>query len=369
MGRDSASLTEGEAVAGWSFRCGRKTVSAVRVYERRAGASLYIEWYDAGERVQRSLTSVVGAAVTDKRLAMRIAQEVSRSLEAASNQRARTVLFGSEHGRTIDELVDEYHRTPKARSWSDHHRKAMERFRDFWLGRFRGMPLTDITVAHVEREAMALDVSDETKRKYLVYLTGAYNFAVRKLKWIDARQDLAAVDLPSSDARGESYTLAEVRKLLPALESIDRRAGWVGHVAFQCGRRLSAIQAVRYEDVDVRDDHSVITFHRDKAGNVSAAVVTGRAHELTAAMEPSDFGPTDHECRVWIKAAEKAAGVESRPGRAWHALKRAFATVAAGEAAAAHQSGTRRETLQSIYEQDWLGPKVELARKIAEAME
>ena len=33
--------------------------------------------------------------------------------------------------------------------------------------------------------------------------------------------------------------------------------------------------------------------------------------------------------------------------------------------AASKQSGTRRETLAGIYEQDWLAPKLALARKVA----
>ena len=63
----------------------------------------------------------------------------------------------------------------------------------------------------------------------------------------------------------------------------------------------------------------------------------------------------------------KLAGVPRKAGRGWHSFKRAFATAAGDIGAASKQSGTRRETLTGIYEQDWVAPKVALAKKMAEA--
>lgn len=347
----------------WSYSCGRRGSSAVRVYERRGYPGLYLEWFLDGRRICRSMKTITGATLTDKATAKRIADGVARGLQAQANRMAEAVLFGSP-GKTLDELLAVYHQAARALTWSEHHRKAQERFRDFWLDEFGGMDLTSITPHAVEGAVGKLKVSPETKRKHLVYLKGAYRHAVRKLKWIEAKHDLGAVDLPRPRSQSDAYTLDEVRRLIPALEELGDTPGWLGHVAWQTGRRLSALRAVRPEDVERRAGHMLITFRKDKAGQVSQGVVTGRVMELKP-----EYGPSEHMChKVWIPEAERIAGIEHIPGRGWHGIKRAFATASHDMSAAAKQSGTRRETLTGIYEQDWIEPKVLLASELSDLL-
>ncbi len=60
------------------------------------------------------------------------------------------------------------------------------------------------------------------------------------------------------------------------------------------------------------------------------------------------------------------AGIPHQKGRAWHGIKRRYATESKGEKGRDKQSGTRNETLDHLYVQDDLAPKVELARKLAQ---
>ena len=352
----------------WSYICGQKSVSRVRVYERSVGASLYVEWYWQGERVQKSLKKVTGHPVTERRLAVRIAHRMSRDLEQNHNRAAMKVVFGFTTERTVGELFRAFHMA-KEGDWSPKQVKGQRRFRDFWLERLgEDTVLTDIPPAEIEHHARALDVTAETTRKYLRYMKQAYRYAERKLKWIDPRHNMDAVDLPKARSKSKAYSLDEVRRLLPALETVDPRAGWLGHVAWQSGRRLTAIRTLTGAAVRVHDDHTVLTFpgETDKARKTGQVVVVGLAHDLTVDIMPELLaGVTEHVCiKVWLPAAEKAAGIPHVEGRAWHGLKRAYATASAGMVGRDKQSGTRADTLDSIYVQDDIGPKHSVANAL-----
>ena len=58
------------------------------------------------------------------------------------------------------------------------------------------------------------------------------------------------------------------------------------------------------------------------------------------------------------------AGIETVDGRAYHGIKRRFATAALDRRAASKQSGTNEETLGKHYEQDDLASKIELAKNL-----
>lgn len=362
-------------MALWSYSCGHKGLSAVRVYERSVSASLYIEWYVRGRRYSRSLKSFTGAAVTDKRLAMRIAHELARQLERDSNRYADQTVFGRTSDKTLGELLKAYHMA-KGSDWTEHHRKAMERFRKFWLDVFGpDCPLHMVTDGPVEQAARGLEVSAETRRKYLVYLTGAYRFARRKMRWISDEQMLTAVELPKGGATPDAYTLAEVRKLLPALEAIGEGPGWFGHTLFQSGRRPITVRHLLKADMDVQGDYTVVRIREenDKVGKAGSVVLVGRAHELTAKLmqTPGKYmlgeAPPEETwmLRGWLRKAEKDAGVPKVRGRGWYGFKRRYA---AQDGAIDMQSGVRMETLRERYRPDDLEPKRAVALKLSASL-
>lgn len=362
----------------WSYNAGTKGISWVRVYERSQSArSLHVEWMWQGQRIQRTLKAITGHPITDKKLAMKIAMRMARELEDKHNAVGNLNVFGgndaSEARHTLKQLFTEYHRAKHA-SWSDHTRKACERHRDVWIKALGGgTPIESITPAEVE--AVRLKGGAETRRKQLVHLRGAFSWAVKKKRWLRPDQDLFGLTMPTAQKSvGLGYSLEEVRALLLALKEESPAAEWMGHVAWQTGRRTSSILAVTPEDIELHSEFAVVTFRAeaDKSGNTSTAVVTGRAFELCQELldTTSDTicGVTAQTAlRGWLWRAEKLAGVPRKAGRGWHSFKRAFATAAGDIGAASKQSGTRRETLTGIYEQDWVAPKIALAKKMADA--
>ena len=356
----------------WSYNAGKKGVSWVRVFERRhSTVSLYAEWFWQGKRVTRALRSVVGHPVTDRRLAMQIADRMANELERKQNDevfRKLEVNAGEDIPRLAKTMAD-YHEA-KAKIWSDHHRAAMERRRDFWLKQFGPeVPLPHITPAMVESADMS--GSGSTQRKTLMYMRGLYTWAIKKARVLPLSYDLSGIEMPGVTKGGLSYTIHEIRELLLALEEESPEAAWMGQVAWQTGRRLGAILAVEPEDCHVFDDYALITFRsdHDKANKTGDAALTGRGVELTKLLLATDRNTmtnqtSDTAQRGWLYRAEERAGIPRIKGRGWHSFKRAFATAADNMGAASKQSGTRRETLTGIYEQDWGAPKVELAEQM-----
>lgn len=346
----------------WSYATGKKGISRVRVYERSVAPGLYIEWHWQGRRYQKALGKHVGYPVTDKRIAMKIAHETSRHMEQRQNQHAHMVVFGSASSHTLSELLD--------------HRSGDERFRRFWLSHFGAdCVLTDITPAAVEAATSEMGWSPKTEGDYRRYIVSAYSFAETKLRWIRADHNLSAVDLPKPTGISKAYTLAEVRLLLPALEEVDIRAGWIGHVAWQSGRRLQAIRTLMKDSVQTGPDHSVLAFPAgtDKAKRSGQVVVVGRAHELTVELmrTPGSYvcgltPPRKELClKGWMPRAEKLAGIAHEAGRGFHGIKRRYATEARHIEGFDKQAGTTKTTLERRYVQD---DKLDEKRSVASAL-
>lgn len=339
----------------------------MRVYARSVSPVLYVEWHWRGQRVQRSLKAETGHPVTDRGLARDIAHEIARRLKQDHHRAARTAVFGATGEHTLGELLERLH---AARTWKD--TKGPERFRAFWLEHFgERTALTEITPAMVEAAGNA-KWGPKTLRHYRTYLVGAFYFAEQKLKWIDARHNLSAVDLPVGKGKASAYTLDEIRRLLPALEQVDVRAGWIGHVAWQTGRRLSAVRTLEKRHVTLAEEHAVLHFsaETDKAGKSSDVVVVGHALELTRTLMLESSGryvlgsvpSKELAIKGWMPRAERLARIKHIPGRGYHALKRRFATETRGLVGRDKQAGTRGSTLEAIYVQDDLAPKLEVAR-------
>lgn len=362
----------------WRYSVGRKGVSRVTVFERPDATSIYVEWWDDEGRHKAALKSVVGQPVTEREQAVEIAHKMSAAQERRRNQEAAELL-GLPTTRTLDELLRALH-MDRGSDWSDQYAKDQERYRAFWLEKLGKIRLTRVSAGMVERivrEENERRVKAEDERPWsprtqgavMRYLVDAFAFAQNKLKWIEDRHNLSAVTIPKPKSRSRAYSLEEAAKLLPALEAVDWRAGWIGHVAFLTGRRLTAIRKLPEREgwVTLHPEHAVLHFpgDTDKARNTGEAVVMGRALALTRRATEGWTTPTMDECQDWIKAAEVAAEVPHRAYRGWHGLKRLYATLAKGHVGREKQSGTTGHTLDRVYVQDELGPKVELAKMLA----
>jgi len=362
----------------WRYSVGHKGVSRVTVFERPDSSCLYVEWWDDDGRHKQALKTVLGHPITDRGLAQQVADTMSRAQERKRNQQAAEMI-GLPTTRHLGELLKALHESREGR-WSESYTRDQNRYRQFWTEKLGDIALTRVNAAGVERivreEAKRRtkakgqrEWSPRTEGAVLRYLVDAFSFAERKLKWIEPRNNLSAVTIPKGLGNSEAYTLSEAQALLPALEAIDWRAGFIGHVCVQTGRRLTAVRKLpeRTGWVELRDQYAVLQFpgDTDKARNHGQAVVSGDALRLTRLAASKWSTPTLDEAQAWIRAAESAAGVPYRKGRGWHGLKRLYATLAKGHIGRERQSGTTGVTLDRVYVQDSLEPKVDLARILA----
>ena len=293
-----------------------------------------------------------------------MAKDAARRFSAAQERRRNqdaAVALGLPTQRTLPELLERRHADLSPR-WTKKYAKSRELRRAFWLDKLGGVSLAGLNAAVVERIAREAqgDKSDRWRQDVLRYLVDSFIYAERKLKWIEPRDNLSAVEIPSARGTSRPYTAAEARKLLPALWATPV-AGWMGVVALQTGRRLSAIRTLTDECVTVAGEWTYIDFpgETDKARNTGTAAVYGLPERTDWTI------PSEGLCNDWIHEGEQRAGVEHMRGRGWHGLKRLYATLTTDLPGADKQSGTRRETLEGHYRQDLMAPKREVAREVA----
>jgi integrase len=360
----------------------------VTVYEKRGGAQLYVEWWDDLGRHQKAIGSLIGEPVTDKELATRICREMADAQENKRNAAARQLVMGHSPDRTVGDLLAAMHKE-RWPEWSESYRRDQKRFREFWEGRLgKTTPLVKVNPATanliVRKEAEEREWSEGTQVRYLRYIVDAFYYGQKSLKWIPESHNLSAVRFPKYRSKSRAYTREEVLKLLPGLEDVDPRAGFVGHVAWQTGRRLNAIRLLKRSDVRLvpEEDVAVITFpgSTDKARHSGEAVIAGRAVDLLRELlrhgrgrlvsEP-DGEAVSKETLIkdWLPAAEDAAGIEHVDGRAFHGIKRRWATRTEGMTGRDKQAGTLEPTLRTHYVQDDLAPKIKMAKALAREVE
>lgn len=390
----------------WSLSIGRRGLNRIRVYERYPGGPLWVEWYVGPKRIQESLTDTAGVAIHDKQLAIDIATAMSEAQRKKREAMVGRELLGLAQRRTLKELLDAYHASPKAQKWKPSHARGQERFRDFWLAAFgEGHDILQIRPRHVEKRANDAAAANawepRTEEAHLKYIIAAFNFAWKKLEWIGDKETLKAVDLPDVDSVGQAYTAAELYRLLDAAPKIDIRCAGVAEIAHATGRRLNVIRTLPVTayrvmtDPDSGDEFGAILFpgDLDKSGKTRWSVLTESARRVVemllqlpavkatgwlfptgdmASAKSPKRKPYSHEqlTKKW-KLVEAAAEVPYIKGRAYHGIKRRTVTeglrAMGGDAGPiSSQTATTRQTLTQTYEQEDFGDRVELARRLEE---
>ena len=131
-----------------------------------------------------------------------------------------------------------------------------------------------------------------------------------------------------------------------ALLGVSRQVGWRFHVALvlahETGHRIGAIRKLRWEDIDFEGREVRWRAEHEKTGYEH---ITPLTDEALAALEearrmgagtgnapvlPSSKDATRCMHRVsafqWWKKAQALAGLEPKPRRGWHSLRRKFAS-------------------------------------------
>lgn len=391
----------------WRYITGEKGVNRIRVYERRPGGPISVEWYDREGRHQQSLTRLSGVPLlADSEENRELAKELADRM-AAAQRRAREAdqahkLLGLPAPRTLGQLLQRYEDDHP--DWSPGHKRDQVVNRRYWEERIGAdrlltsiSPSLAANIIETDAARIKKGFSPRTQEKRIRYLKDAFNYARRHLKWIDEKDDLAALKTPSTDGDSKPYSREEVQKILLASNRVDRRCAAAAYIAAVSGRRLDAIRtlpASAYRAMDFEGEPvGVISFpgETDKARRTGQVYFVGQAKEAierlletpavqaTGNMFPSGDleDPKPRKVRVsqntlrdMLREAEELAGVESIEGRAYHGFKRRFATEALrlDPQAASKQAGTTLEMLRKVYEQDDPEVKIALAKSMNQTL-
>ena len=131
-----------------------------------------------------------------------------------------------------------------------------------------------------------------------------------------------------------------------ALLGVSRKVGWRFRVALvlahETGHRIGAIRKLRWPDIDFEDktirwraEHEKTGYEHTTPLTTEALAVLEEARGIGRGTKngpvlPSSSDATKSTNRVsaflWWKKAQNLAGLEPKPGRGWHSLRRKFAT-------------------------------------------
>ena len=195
--------------------------------------------------------------------------------------------------------------------------------------------------------ASASPVSDRTIEYDLKFLIAVFNWAAK------SRDEHGRLLLDSNPLKGLTTPKEKnpVRVVLSeevyqALLEVSRPVDWRFRVALvvahETGHRIGAIRQLRWSDIDMeggvvrwRAEHEKSGYeHRTPVTAEAVAALeearkrnpeTGDTVVLPSPKYPSRCVGSALAC-VWWKRAENLAGLDPKPGRGWHSLRRKFAS-------------------------------------------
>lgn len=330
-----------------SYSAGEWGRNRVRVYPDPKTGMIQIEWRDNGRRLRRSLKH------RDWAKAKRQADEIAAGLEPLATNSAEA----EPEPLTLETLFDIYgdEVTPtKAKGTQKHDRATMKMFLRFFGKHRKAKTLSQrdwdrfIRARRAGRAGRSgRPAADRTIQQDLKLLLAILNWAAR------SRDEEGRLLLDSNPLRGLKapseknptrvmLTQAEYEALLRVAREVDWRFRVALVLAHETGHRIGSIRQLRWSDIDVdartirwRGEHEKTGYeHRTPVTTMArAALVEARRNNPGIGETPVMPAPKDpFACmsrslaRDWWKKAERFAGLERKPGRGWHSLRRKFAS-------------------------------------------
>ena len=320
----------------------------VRVFPDPKTGLFQIEWRDNGRRLTRSLKH------RDWRQARRQADEFAAGfagpeLNGKKNAEPEPLTLG-----TLFDIYGEEVTPTKGERTRRRDRVATAMFLRFF-GRNRD-PATlsqrDWDRFIRARRAGRVGLSGQPVRNRtiewdLTFLMAVLNWAAR------SRDEQGRLLLDRNPLKGlkkpkEKNTTRVVlsEKEYQALLQVSQEVDWRFHLALvlahETGHRIGAIRQLRWSDIDIegrtirwRAKHEKTGYgHRTPVTDEAITALeeaqrmstgTGDAPVLPAGTDPSRCMGRGWAYRLWCRA-ETRAGLEPKPGRGWHSLRRKFAT-------------------------------------------
>ena len=337
----------GESKLHWSYSTGEKGRNRVRAFEHASGV-LMLEFYEhrPGQVQPKRVRLSLGHRDQDK--AKQQADEAAAKLGRMEALKPEEL--------TLQELFDIYGRevTPgKSPGVQTMDRQTALLFLNLFGGMRSASSLSqrDVTAFVRAREAGRLgtgqSVGPRTIEKNLRWLLAVLNWATLagdgRGNYLLARNPLKGLPLPK-EQNPNRPTIAEKHymAMLGVADQIDWRFKAALVIAHETGHRIGAITKLRWSDVSL--DRSMIRWRKsnDKIGMEHETPLTPEA--VQALEEARKYNPGIGEAwvfpapkneseacsrylmRDWWSRAETFAGLKHENGRAWHGLRRKFAT-------------------------------------------
>jgi hypothetical protein len=345
----------------WSYIAGERELS-VRVYERRPGGLLWVEWYDRGDPHQKPLSTAAGSPTRDRKLAKQLAEKMALAQRIKRERDIVHTLLGIKPERVFGELVEIYHER-RSSEWSSGHRRAQECARRFWLRALGEKALlSEITADRARRELQAegkrrqgIQWSEKTQARLYHYPKKLMRYAAVQLRWISLDEMLSGLNVSKPKGEPTSYSKEEVTRILQAAPDVDQRMAGICWIAALTGRRSGAIRTLRvdaYTRSRIDDmEYGMLQFPAEpgdarrvkramlppSACAVLDELITRPRVQWSGLMFPSGDllrrGPAMPVSEGWVNDAlrrvEGAAEVPQLKRRAVHALKRRHPPVLA----------------------------------------
>ncbi len=331
-----------------SYGAGEWGRNRVRVFPEPKTGMYQIEWRENGRRLTRSLKH------RDWARAKRQADEFAAGfggpeLNGRKEAEPEPLTLG-----TLFDIYGEEVTPTKGRYTQGHDRAAIRMFLRFF-GRNRD-PATlsqrDWDRFILERRAGRTGPSGKPVRDRMVeydlkFLMAVLNWAAR------SRDEHGRLLLDKNPFKGlrkpteknpNRVVLAEeeYRALLKVSSRVDWRFQVALVLAHETGHRIGAIRQLRWTDIDFEGGTVLWRAEHDKSGHehltpatVEALDVLGEARRRNPGLGEAPVMPAPRNpskcigsrlAQVWWGRAEKLAGLEPKPGRGWHSLRRKFAS-------------------------------------------
>ena len=334
---------------GWrSYSAGEWGRNRVRVFPDPKTGLLQVEWRENGRRLSRSLKH------RDWARAKRQADETAAGFAMHQpNGKAEADPEPLTLGRLFDIYGEEVTPTKGERT-RRRDRVASAMFLSFFGRDRRPETLSQRDWDRFIRERRAgraglsgKPVGNRTIAWDLTFLMAVLNWAAR------SRDEQGKLLLESNPLKGLKkpkeknpnrvvLTEDEYRALL----GVSGQVGWQFHVALvlahETGHRIGAIRKLRWSDIDFEGMTIRWRAKHEKTGYEHTTPLTAEAlaalEEARRMSQGTTNGPVLSSSRdatrcmsrvsayLWWKKAQALAGLEPKPGRGWHSLRRKFAT-------------------------------------------
>ena len=190
-------------------------------------------------------------------------------------------------------------------------------------------------------------VSDRMVEYDLKFLVAVFNWAERSKdergRLLLDRSPLKGLKMPrEKNPARVVLTEDEYRALL----GVSRKVGWRFRVALvlahETGHRIGAIRKLKWPDIDFEDrtirwraEHEKTGYEHTTPLTAEALAVLEEARGMGCGTKNGPVLPSSSDAMkstnrvsafLWWKKAQNLAGLEPKPGRGWHSLRRKFAT-------------------------------------------